>query len=103
MEQSSDPDPVVVEVTRTGGIAGLRRSWRAESEPDEATELIALIEQCPWEAAAEPCAPSPGADRFAWRIHARCDPEREHDARLADGDLTGAWRDLVDAVRSWGS
>ncbi|MFB8388325.1 protealysin inhibitor emfourin [Microbacterium sp. NPDC055910] len=94
--------PVVV-VTRTGGVAGMRRAWRAEPGPDEAPVLIELIEQCPWDAVADPCDPPRGADRFVWRIHARCDDDREHDAELADAELTGAWRALVDAVRAWGS
>ena len=42
-------------------------------------------------------APPAGADRFVWRVDARCgDAERE--AELADPDVQGPWRELIDAV-----
>ncbi|MFE7845985.1 protealysin inhibitor emfourin [Microbacterium sp. NPDC057407] len=92
--------PVAVLVTRTGGFAGLTKRWRAEPPESEASEWIALISQCPWDAVETTGNPR-GADRFTWAIHARCGEEHEHDAELADDDLVGAWRQLVDAVREW--
>jgi hypothetical protein len=101
------PDPrlvaVAVTVTRTGGFAGLRRTWHAQPEAMDAPQWIALIEGCPWEA-ADPTRPldTAGADRFVWHVDARCgDAERE--AALADPDVRGPWRELIDAVRSAGS
>lgn len=104
--QNSAPDPidpplqsVAVTVTRTGGIAGLRRTWTAEAGED-ATPWIALIERCPWNAAdhSDRRAPS-GADRFVWRVTAQCgDSARE--AELVDSDVLGPWRELIDAVRA---
>ncbi|GAA1925680.1 hypothetical protein GCM10009775_17410 [Microbacterium aoyamense] len=102
-ETKPDDEIVVVIVTRTGGIAGLRRAWRAEPRPDEASVFVDLIARCPWEAPGpwdEPVPDPAGADRYTWSIAAQCGPE-EREADVPDTDLTGPWRDLVDAVRDW--
>jgi hypothetical protein len=93
---------IAVTVTRTGGFAGLRRTWHAEPDTSQTSHWIALIDQCPWDAADPAKAPPPvGADRFVWHVDARCgDAARE--AALADPDVRGPWRDLIDAVRSAG-
>ena len=91
---------IAVTVTRTGGIAGMRRTWRAQPDTAESPHWIALIDGCPWGAAdpARPIRPS-GADRFVWHVDARCgDAARE--AALADPEVQGPWRELIDAVRS---
>jgi hypothetical protein len=90
---------IVVHVVRSGGFAGLRREWTAAPEPDEASAWIALIEDCPWDAATG-SAPPTGADRFQWAINARCS-DAERTARLGDTDVRGPWRALVDAVREF--
>lgn len=81
-----------VEVIRSGGIAGLRLTWtvHVEDQPDpEEWEL--LIERLPWdETPPAPLEP----DRYQYRI--RCEP---HEATLAEQQLTGPWRDLVERVR----
>jgi hypothetical protein len=91
---------VAVTVTRTGGFAGLRRTWRAQPDTADAPEWIALIDGCPWDAADPTRAvPPAGADRFVWHVDARCgDAARE--AALADPEVQGPWRELIDAVRS---
>jgi hypothetical protein len=38
-----------------------------------------------------------------WWIHARWGDEDEREAELPDDEITGAWRELVDAVREWSS
>src|SRR5690349_7446265 len=63
--------PVSVTVTRSGGFAGLSREWRAEAEGSDAERWRALIEGCPWEAVAI-LRDDTGADRFVWRLDARC-------------------------------
>ncbi|KAA9111690.1 hypothetical protein F6B43_06065 [Microbacterium rhizomatis] len=88
-------------MTRSGGFAGLRREWSAAPPADQESQWIALIQSCPWEAATREPTPR-GADRFVWRIHARCGPD-EHAAELADDDVSGPWRDLVDVVRGTAS
>jgi hypothetical protein len=94
---------IAVTVTRTGGFAGLRRTWRAQPDTAEAPQWMALIDGCPWEA-ADPdrdIAPT-GADRYLWRVDARCG-DAERAAALADPEVQGPWRELIDAVRDAGS
>ena len=92
-------DPVVtVTVTRTGGIAGLRRKWRAEAGEDDADTWIALIGECPWDA-VQLQRFAAGADRFMWSIDAQCGPDEQRQAELADSDVQGPWQELIDAVR----
>lgn len=96
-EQS--PDEVTIVVVRTGGIAGRRRLWQVDAAPDDAHVWVELIDQCPWD---EPCSPaSDGADRFVWLIRAHT-PVVRREREVPDGDLTGPWRDLVEAVRDAG-
>jgi hypothetical protein len=81
-----------VEVIRSGGIAGLRLTWtvHVDDQPDpEEWEL--LIERLPWD---DTPAVAPEPDRYQYRI--RCEP---HEATLAERQLTGPWRDLVERVR----
>ena len=89
---------ILVIVVRTGGIAGLRRVWRAEPPPTEEPRWIELIEECPWD--AEPGGAG-GADRFVWNIEAHCGPQQKQ-AELPDREVQGPWRELVDRVRSAG-
>lgn len=94
------PPPVAVAVIRTGGMAGLRREWRAEPPEEEASTWQEMISRCPWDESSGADAAT-GADRFRWLIRARCEGEPEQEAELSEHDLVGAWRDLVDAVRAW--
>ncbi len=85
-------------VVRTGGIAGLRRTWRAAPVGADAERWLGLIERCPWD--APPHDRPSGADRFCWQVSAEVG--RQHrEARLPDGEMIGPWRTLVDAVRAW--
>ncbi|WP_207207177.1 protealysin inhibitor emfourin [Agromyces binzhouensis] len=81
-----------VEVSRSGGLAGLRLTWTVEVEdqPDP-EEWVLLVERLPW-SETPPAPPEP--DRYTYRI--RCEP---HEATLAERQVTGPWRDLVDRVR----
>jgi hypothetical protein len=103
MDRADEPDTddgaahVVVQVVRSGGMAGLSRRWRVESAPADAPRWVALIERCPWDAAASPAT---GADRFVWHITASIsDDAPVREARVPDARLDGAWRALVDGVR----
>lgn len=90
---------VRITVTRTGGFAGLRRTWTAEADADGAAPWLSLIDGCDWDAASSlnDLVPT-GADRYIWVLDARWhDTARE--AALTEPDVTGPWRDLVDAVR----
>ncbi len=92
---------VAVTVIRTGGFAGLRREWRAEADEREASHWVSLIEECPWDAVAIGVG-TRGADLFVWRLDARFG-DRRHAAELADPDVQGPWRTLIDAVRDAGA
>jgi hypothetical protein len=91
-----------VDVARSGGFAGVTRRWSAQPPEEEASDWISLIDRCPWdhptshdgdEGAAMP-------DRFVWWIRASIDAD-PREAEVPDDELTGAWRELVDAVREW--
>ncbi|WP_127793094.1 protealysin inhibitor emfourin [Agromyces sp. LHK192] len=79
-------------VSRSGGFAGLLLVWEIDldQQPDRESWEV-LIHDIPWDdvppAPAEP-------DRFTYRI--RCTP---HEATLAERQVTGPWRELVDRVR----
>jgi hypothetical protein len=94
-DEPSDDDRLVVAVVRSGGIAGIRRRWKVAPPEPEATVWIAMIERCPWDA---PPKTDAGADRYVWSIEVRT-PREKRERELADSELHGAWRELVDAVR----
>lgn len=94
------PEPLRVIVERSGGIAGMVRTWRVEPEGDERTTWWTLVSQCPWDADERPSeARRGGADRFRWRLIVEAGAEQRR-ADLAEGELDGPWRELVEAVRS---
>jgi hypothetical protein len=80
-----------VTVTRSGGIAGLRRTWAVvtDEQPDSAA-WQELIRRLPWDDRPR-SAPQP--DRYVYEI--RCPPRR---VTLPEQQLTGPWRELVDRV-----
>jgi hypothetical protein len=79
-------------VTRTGGFAGMTSTWdiEVEQQPDS-REWEILIDTIPWQ--QPPPAPAE-PDRYQYRI--RCDP---HDVTLAERQVTGPWKELVDRVK----
>ena len=87
--------PLVVTVVRSGGIAGMRRRWRAQPSAADLPRWRELVAGCPWDA---PVPAATGADRYTWHIVAE-DGARPREAALPDGSLDGPWRRLVDAVR----
>lgn len=80
-------------VSRSGGIAGLRVTWdvQVDEQPDAAT-WMQFLEQLPWDEAEE--APT-AVDRYVYRI--RCAP---HEIVLAEPQVSGPWKDLIDRVRA---
>ena len=92
---------MIVTVQRTGGFAGLTRSWQVdvEAEPDTVSWLV-LIDGLPW-ASTPSSADGVQPDRFVWVIVVEAQPVRE--AALPEQQLTGPWRELVDRVRTAGS
>jgi len=92
---------MIVTVQRTGGFAGLTRSWQVdvEAEPDTDSWLV-LIDGLPWSSTPS-TADGAQPDRFVWVIVVEAQPVRE--ATLPEQQLTGPWRELVDRVRTVGS
>lgn len=84
-------------VERSGGFAGLTRTWRVSPAPSERKVWIDLVEQCPWAETEDSASPA-GADRFRWRITVT-DGEVTREVELGD-DLDAPWRFLVESVRS---
>jgi len=80
-----------ISVTRSGGFAGLNRTWSVTvKDDDEAEKWRELIERLPWEHYRSiPEEP----DRFVYRV--RC---ARHEAIVPEQLFTGAWRELLDKV-----
>lgn len=90
-----DDLPYVISVTRTGGLAGLRREWSVEvSVPVEAEGWRSLIDACPWEVTATRTDPDPVRDGFTWSMRAA-----QHEAVLPERMVEGPWQTLVEAVQ----
>ena len=93
----SRPDSWSLTVVRTGGFAGLKRQWRVDSADAPGVDWPALIDACPWNDVAKP-VDSRSRDRFVWQLEAK-GGSRTCTATLGDGQLSGAWKSLVDEVR----
>jgi hypothetical protein len=88
--------PLRILVVRSGGFAGVPRTWSVEAE-DDADTWLPLIEACPWGAqGTDPAA----RDRFVWRIEVRARRHHRRSASVPDRDLAGPWRELVDRVKA---
>lgn len=79
-------------VSRSGGFAGMRRTWTValDDQPDESA-WERLIDELPW-SSVQQLAPKP--DRFVYEIRVS-----SHRVRLAEDQLDGPWRELVDRVK----
>jgi hypothetical protein len=84
---------VEVAVSRTGGIAGMTRTWsvRVDEGAPPGQVVRSVVDACPWD---EPAVPTTGADRFVYLVRAD-----ERQARLGEAAVVGPWRRLVDRVR----
>ncbi|MEN3344903.1 MAG: hypothetical protein V7635_1479 [Arthrobacter sp.] len=89
--------PMKITVERSGGFAGMRRSWTVRPAPDEKDRWRPLVEACPWDAVPEAGRDSPDGppDRYTYSIRAG-----KHRATLPERELTGPWRDLVDSAKA---
>ena len=87
---------VAVRLTRTGGLAGITRRWQAEAPEGDASQWVAVIDQCPWD--ETPPTDSVRTDGFTWRIVAVV----RHDERsvvLPESAAVGPWATLISVVR----
>lgn len=82
-----------VVVSRSGGVAGVRVTWelRVDEQPDPST-WVQLLDELPWDSIDDS---EPQPDRFVYRI--RVPP---HEVVLAERQVAGPWRELVDRVRT---
>lgn len=77
-------------VVRSGGLAGMRRTWSAQLSSEEAEQQwLPLFRHPPGEAA------DAGADRFTYEISVGPAAVTIPEARL-----TGPWRELVERARA---
>jgi hypothetical protein len=84
-----------ITVQRSGGVAGMKRTWTVRPEPPEDTDRWQpLIEACPWDDVTGTSGTSGQPDRFMYSIKAG-----QHRATLPEQALTGPWRVLVDNTR----
>lgn len=98
------PEPIVVTVARSGGIAGLTRRWGVQAPPSDPEHWHTLVDACPWnhgvdESEGMDAERATGADRFAWTVEVSC-AGSHHRAALSETQATGPWRALIDAVRA---
>ena len=98
------PESLTITVRRSGGLAGMTRTWSVTVTGEPAvTVWWPLVQSCPWDdAPAQALAPQ-GGDRFVYLItvaaaRMQAGPA-EHDARVPEGGLTGPWQELVTRVR----
>ena len=81
--------------TSTTGFAGLTRKWTVSCPIDEADDLIALVNACPWRSAQ---TDSVSRDRFIYVITVRA-PSKKRSATLPEASVTGPWKSLVQRVQ----
>ena len=86
---------LTITVARTGGFAGLKREWSVSSALEDAADLIALVDACPWRSIRSDAV---SRDRFVYLITVRA-PRRRRSARLPEASLTGPWKTLVKRVQ----
>ncbi|PPF79645.1 hypothetical protein C5B96_12275 [Subtercola sp. Z020] len=100
MEQPAERSGPVVAVTvvRSGGFAGLKRTWEATAEDQSsAKDWLGFADSLPW--GRVPSQDATSADRFVYRIVIVVRSEVRHEATLPESELTGGWRELVDRVQ----
>lgn len=56
---------IVITVGRSGGFAGLSRTWRVSADAADADRWIALVDDCPWSPAGESSEEKDGSDDSA--------------------------------------
>jgi hypothetical protein len=85
-----------ITIQRSGGMAGMTRSWTVQAAPEEKDRWQPLVEACPWDTVQEAGRDLPDGppDRFTYSIRAG-----NRRATLPERELTGPWRDLVDRAR----
>jgi hypothetical protein len=87
-----------ITVQRSGGVAGMKRTWSVLATPPDDEELWQpLVEACPWDEAPKSARAAAGSqpDRFLYNIRAG-----QRRAVLSEQAVTGPWRDLVETTKA---
>jgi hypothetical protein len=101
-----------ITVVRTGGFAGLHRTWRVDVDDQSRSALdewIRILDACPWREGVD--LDGDGVpDRFVFMITVQSPPDALTTAVDADGSelratlpetrVVGPWKQLVDRVQS---
>lgn len=98
-------------VSRSGGTAGIRLTWEVRvDEQSDALSWADFLSSLPWNDVTDDEPPphladfadrdaladrSARVDRYVYRI--RCAP---HEVVLAEPEVNGPWRDLIDRVQA---
>jgi hypothetical protein len=84
---------VKITVVRSGGIAGLSRTWVVVVEEQEDRDSwLGLIKDLPWQ---RDTIARPQPDRYVYRIRVS-----RRQITLPEQHLDGPWRELVERVRT---
>jgi hypothetical protein len=89
------PAELTITVARSGGFAGLTRTWSLSAALDESEELLDLVKACPWRSARSDTV---SRDRFVYLITVRA-PRTRRTATVPESSLTGPWKSLVERVQ----
>lgn len=80
-------------VSRSGGTAGIRLTWEVRvDEQADALSWADFLGSLPWNDVTDS---DPVPDRYLYRI--RCAP---HEVVLAEPEINGPWRVLIDRVQA---
>jgi hypothetical protein len=89
------PAELTITVARSGGFAGLTRTWSLSAALDESEELLDLVKACPWRSVRPDTV---SRDRFVYLITVRV-PRTRRTATVPESSLTGPWKSLVERVQ----
>ena len=89
------PAELTITVARSGGFAGLTRTWSLSAALDKSQELLELVNACPWRGFHSDAV---SRDRFIYLITVRA-PRKHRTARVPEASLTGPWKLLVERVQ----
>ena len=89
------PAELTITVARSGGFAGLTRTWSLSAALDESHELLELVDACPWRGVHSDAV---SRDRFVYVITVRA-PRKRRSATVPESSLTGPWKSLVERVQ----
>ena len=96
-----------ITVVRSGGFAGLRRTWRVvvnDESSDAVDEWLHIVDACPWSDAVD--LDGDGVpDRFVFVVTVDALPDESASAShlhatLPESRVVGPWRQLIDRVQA---